>query len=535
MQHPMDKRCRHNPQGRGSRGFSLVEVTMAFAIFLVASLAAYGLFVMGTRSFKKAENATTLQQTTRAGFDRMIRELRLAGFNHNADGSSARPDEQIEGAWDTAVTFRADFDVDDPVASTIPEVALTGTFNVVTIGNDEIVTYALGKANLSGASVMSFVADVVETARDGDEETVALPGVILVQDDPPYNLYRVSLRNVSDMGGFDGTFDGLAEFTIETIAESIMSLHIRYYDSNGNLLNPDTPADASDDIGGSDANRGDRTAIARVEVELEGVAPNPDMLWTDPTDANPATQNRRKFNLEGSATPRNLGRKGIQDLDLVPPSTPTGLSACVGHCGGVLLTWNDNPPAELVTEYRVAFGTSSGNLTQVRTSAMNSLIVDGLNPTGTYYFAVAAADSGGNSSDMSAEINATNLNDTVPGVVTGFAVTPSTAQPGIIVTWDALPANDATVTGASGAGGCDFDKPVNRDLGGYVLFRESGSDPDTTFPGDDVMQDPATLTEAAIQYLDFEVAACQDYTYDIRAVDACSVLGADQATPLTAT
>jgi len=506
---------------------------MAFAIFLVASLAAYGLYVMGTKSFKKAENATELQQTTRTGFDRMIRELRLAGFNHNADGAPARPDEQIEGAWDTAITFRADFDADDPTASVTPEAALAGTFNIVTTGNDEIVTYALGKPSLSGASAMSFVADVSETTRDGDEETVSIPGVVLVQDDPPYNLYRITLRNVSAMGGFDGTFDSLAEYNIETIAENIKSLHLRYYDFSGNLISPNTPADASDDLGGGDANRDNRTNIARVEVELEGVTRQPDLLWTDPTDATPATQNKRKFDLDASVTPRNLGRKGIQDIDLQPPSTPTGLSACVGHCGGVLLTWNPNPPAELVTQYRLSFGSTSGNLNQTRTTANAYVYVDGLDPAGTYYFAVAASDAGDNTSPNSTEISATNLNNTVPGPVTGFAAAPSTAQPGIILDWATLPANDGTVTGASGPSGCDFNKPVNRDLGGYALFRDSGSEP-TTNPGDEFLG-PATLTAGAIQHLDTNVVACRDYTYDIRALDACSVTGADQATPLTAT
>ena len=91
MQRPVTGNRRRDPARRGNRGFSLVELTMAFAIFLVASMAAYGLYVMGTKSFKKAEQATDLQQNTRSGFDRMIRELRLAGFNHNADGSPARP------------------------------------------------------------------------------------------------------------------------------------------------------------------------------------------------------------------------------------------------------------------------------------------------------------------------------------------------------------------------------------------------------------------------------------------------------------
>jgi type II secretory pathway pseudopilin PulG len=516
---------------RGGRGFSLVELTMAFAIFLIAALAAYALYVAGTRSFKKAENATDMQQTTRSAFDRMVRELRLAGFNHNADGAPARPDEQIEAAYDTAITFRADFDADDATASANPETALAGTFNIVTTGNDEIVTYALGKPTLPSGSALSFVADVVETTRDGDEETVSIPGVIAVQDDPPYTLYRISLRNVAAMGGFDGTFDGLPEFTVEPIADNVRWLQFRYFDVAGNLLNPATFNNASDDVGGSEANKDVRTRIARVEVEMEGMTPNPDPMWVDPGDSDPDTQKHRKFNLEASVTPRNLGRKGVPDLDLQPPSTPTGLSACVGHCGGVLLTWNANPPSELVNEYKIAYGTTTGNLNQFRSTGDTWVYIDGLDPTGTHYFAVAAADAGGNQSPFTAELSAVNTNNTVPGEVPGLGAAASTAQPGIIVTWNPLAANDSTVSGASGSGGCDFQKPVNRDLDGYALFRDSGSDPGTN-PGDEYVG-PATLGESAIQHLDTSVVACQDYTYDIRALDGCGVTGADQATTVT--
>jgi hypothetical protein len=122
----------------------------------------------------------------------MIRELRLAGFNHNADGAPARTDEQIEAAWDTAVTLRGDFDAEDPVLRATPETSLAGTFNIVTTGNDEIVTYALGKPVLPNTTVLGFRADVVEATRYGDEEPVGIPGPVLLQNDPPIHRWPPS-------------------------------------------------------------------------------------------------------------------------------------------------------------------------------------------------------------------------------------------------------------------------------------------------------------------------------------------------------
>ncbi|MFQ5719501.1 MAG: prepilin-type N-terminal cleavage/methylation domain-containing protein [Acidobacteriota bacterium] len=519
--------CKALSRREKANGFSLVEMTMAMAIFLVAALAAYALYYAGTRSFKKAENATSLQQNARVGFDLMVREIRLAGFNYNVDGASARPDEQVEGAWDTAVTVRGDFDFEDPTLSVTPESTLDGTFNEVSVGNDEIVTFALGKPTLPTASSIAFVGDVAEVPRDGDEESVSIPGPVLLQDDPPYTLYRVTPKNVADITGFDGTFDDPAEFDYEPLAEDIKDLTFRYFDGAGNLLTPATPADTTDDLGGADAGRNTRARISRIEVHLEAMTPDPDPQWIDPTDTNPATQNHRKVSLTAMVTPRNAGMKGIPDLDLQPPSTPTGLAACVGHCGGVVLTWNANSAAELVSQYTVAYGTTSGNLNITRSSGTNSMFIGSLDPTGTYYFSIRAEDPSGNTSAFSSEINATNLNNTVPDIVGGFTAAGSTTQPGIALNWTPLSANDDAIAGASGAGGCDFNKPVNRDLGGYALFRAVGSapgtDPATAYAG------PSTLPASVNQYVDTQVVACRTYTYDILALDACSVPGAPQA------
>jgi len=132
-------------------GFSLIEMLVASAIFAIAAAVAFILYTAAQKSYKAGENFTDQQQSTRVAFDRMISDIRLAGFNTNPDGDNTRVDEQVEGAWDTAVTIRGDFDFEDPTASVTPEASLTGaTYNVVSTGNDEIVTYALAKPGNTG-------------------------------------------------------------------------------------------------------------------------------------------------------------------------------------------------------------------------------------------------------------------------------------------------------------------------------------------------------------------------------------------------
>ena len=121
----------------GQRGMSMVEVLVALAILVVASVIALALYDASRKSFKRGENVTEQQQAVRIAFDKLNADLRMAGFNSNPDGVESRPDEQIEAAYDTAVVIRADYDAEDPANSSSPETALaTGSpFRVVTTGN----------------------------------------------------------------------------------------------------------------------------------------------------------------------------------------------------------------------------------------------------------------------------------------------------------------------------------------------------------------------------------------------------------------
>jgi hypothetical protein len=281
------------------------------AVLLIAVSCALTLYDRVWDSFKQGENAAEQQQGVRIAFDRIGSDLQMAGFNHNPDGDPARPDEQIEAAYDTAIVIRADFDARDATRSAVPEAALAaGAFDVVSTGNDEILVYFLAKPDGSSTDVLTFSADLREASRDGGLETVQISNVALVQDDPPYTLFRATLSNdPSDWGS-----DDFVERT--PLAEDIGSLTFRYFDESSGQINAVFDLDGTaDDIGGSESTVAARASIHGVEVSLLGLSPDPDPDWVDPSDTNFSTRRFRKFRLASTIVPRNLGMVGIKDVD----------------------------------------------------------------------------------------------------------------------------------------------------------------------------------------------------------------------------
>jgi hypothetical protein len=148
-----------------------------------------------------------------------------------------------------------------------------------------------------------------EERRDGDTEWVDIDNVALVQDDPPYTLYRITFN------GHD-TWNSESFFNRQVLAENIGSMTFRYYDAAGTQLNTFDLIGASDDIGGddTDALMSERARIERVEVDLVGLARDPDPAWVDRTDFNPGTRPFHKFQLASSIRPRNNGMSGLPDV-----------------------------------------------------------------------------------------------------------------------------------------------------------------------------------------------------------------------------
>lgn len=307
---------------RNASGFGLVEMLLATAIFAIVGAVALLFHAAASRSFAMAVNLTDQQQTTRVAFDRVTSDLRLVGFSVDPDGDPARADEAIEGAWDTALTLRADFDSRDPAESGTPELALAGSaYDLVTTGNDEIVTYALAKSGPAGPDFLGLRLEA-DRPRSGIFRVVSIPKVALVQDDPPYTLYRITLADRP--GVFPSAPNASSDFIYEPVADNLRSMTFRYWSDAGEMLGPDTPGDPADDLGGGDGGRAARGRIRRIALRLVGMTAAPDFDFIDSGDATSA-QHNRKLALEGEIRPENLGWPALREIGPISPDPAGGI------------------------------------------------------------------------------------------------------------------------------------------------------------------------------------------------------------------
>ena len=119
----------------------------------------------------------------------------------------------------------------------------------------------------------------------------------------------------------------------------------------------------------------------------------------------------------------------------MPPQAPTGVAAAAASTGTVNVTWSTAVSGGLpIQNYHVYRGSSPGNLAQVAIVLQTSYKDNAVSPSSTYYYAIEAADSGADSSGMSAVVSATT--PAPPAAPANFAATPgSTTSVGL--TWSA--------------------------------------------------------------------------------------------------
>jgi prepilin-type N-terminal cleavage/methylation domain-containing protein len=110
---------------RGEAGFTLAEILMATAISSVVLLALYLLYDVNQVTFVKGEQQADLQQNARIAMDRIVRDLRLAGYGFPTGGGA------ITVAGPTDIRFWVDLNN----ASTIIVVDAAPTSTILSVQN----------------------------------------------------------------------------------------------------------------------------------------------------------------------------------------------------------------------------------------------------------------------------------------------------------------------------------------------------------------------------------------------------------------
>src|SRR4051794_38315542 len=75
------RRSRHN-----QRGFSLAEIATAVAVFAIIFIAALMIYDRSNKMFSQNAQAAEMQQTTRVAFEKLVQDVRLAGFDYKRGG-----------------------------------------------------------------------------------------------------------------------------------------------------------------------------------------------------------------------------------------------------------------------------------------------------------------------------------------------------------------------------------------------------------------------------------------------------------------
>lgn len=139
---------------RRQRGFSLAEITVAVAVFALIFIAVLALYDTSNKDFKSGVERSEMQQNTRVAYEKLVAEVRQAGFDYDRDGFPSGAGGQ---AWQKSKVY--------------------GIGNIVSPITANGFTYEVIQAGTSGATEPSWNTTVGGTTNDGTVRWETQPGI----------------------------------------------------------------------------------------------------------------------------------------------------------------------------------------------------------------------------------------------------------------------------------------------------------------------------------------------------------------------
>lgn len=158
------------------KGATIIELILALVIVAALSAAIYGVYIMGTGTYRKGHSQIEIQQTIRAALDRITRDLR--GSTSIFAGRIAR--NNVSSIYDTYDSTTG-ISPDTPARIVIRKLALSGPGEILKTSFGVNVTYSTGGVTIPAGT------DIWEIIAYG-----------LVNEGSDYQLKRLSFTAIHD-------------------------------------------------------------------------------------------------------------------------------------------------------------------------------------------------------------------------------------------------------------------------------------------------------------------------------------------------
>ncbi len=453
----------------GESGFTLVEIVIALLIGAVAVAGLYQSFNMLHKWWIAAGVQSDQRQNARVGLEAVTRDLEMAGYQTTGYGDP----HKIGLAITFASAREIEVDQQRPDSDTIT--------SANPVYRPRLVYY--------------HVATDMRTGRQ--------------------HLYR-QIRTQPGVPTPD-----------ELVAENVSRFSLAYFDEDGADvpgLPPVAPnGSAAYSPGVAVPANSPLRAIRRIRVTLGTTTARP----------LPFGPSGREFTMTASVVPQNLVSADEVTADATPPTTPGGMASYdTRSCLGKLrVRWDANSEPDLAG-YRIFYGPTAhldvpllalGDRTSPQISLNTDLLLitkdaDRAASPNTYALQIAAYDSAGNQSGLSASIsgdpspdvtafggaNDTTVNPAKPAPPTGMTVAAGAAEGELVITWAAPSDGSATA--------------------GFRLYRSAAPFAGGHIDSAQQIAGEADLGASATTYTDRGLAGCSTYYYALASVNCDETL-----------
>ncbi len=320
---------------RSERGFSLVEVIVATAIFVVVLVAALMLYDRSTNTFRRGIEAADTQQNTRVSFDKLLTDLRMAGFDYDRDGF---PSAAAGTVW-TASRVYAVGDIVVPVV--VNGFNYRATIGGTSGGSEPTWPTTIGDLRVDGGVTWETIAGTSQAQQPDEQIEYVGPSAITIRANFDYNI--------TPNQGREPALESASFPVVTTGNHEIVTYALRSADASKNIQSVQFFADVN--ASGAPS----RTAYPGGSSERQITIPNVDLTNANPpytlhrftlaedgsVVSSPVAENIRSLNFFYFQDTQGL--TPLEDLSTTPVAFPQG-SATLGGSG----QYNPASPATLI-------------------------------------------------------------------------------------------------------------------------------------------------------------------------------------------